>query len=157
LAFLSDERIGLRGKLAQFSTLKEVIARECGGLIGALALCCKGLNVHFLKFTDIQESEALRYYFSNTITESMKRCFGSGHSRPVSKDIVDFLERSMIGDESVLWIQTLEQKDDPIAKKLLESGILKEESYQVKFSSRMAERYYFKYLFPYRSEPAPKP
>jgi hypothetical protein len=143
--------------LAQFSTLKEVIAKECGGLIGALALCCKGLNFHFLKFTVIQESEALRYYFSNTITELMERCFGSGHSRPVSNDIADFLDRSLICDKSVLWIQTLEQKNDPIAKKLLESGILKEESYQVKFSSRMAERYYFKYLFPYRSEPAPKP
>jgi hypothetical protein len=156
LTFLSDEKIGLRGTLSQFSILKEVIARECGGLIGALALCCKGLNSHFQKFTVIQESEALRYFFSNTITELMERCFGSGHSRPVSNDIADFLERSMIGDESVLWIQTLEQKGDPIAKKLLESGILEEESYQVKFSSRMAERYYFRCLFPTRSSDLPQ-
>jgi hypothetical protein len=156
LAFLSVNSFGLGKKFEDCFELKTVIANECGGVIGALALCCDELNFHFQKLTAIQESEALRYYFSNSITELMERCFGSGHSRPVSKDIVDFLERFLIGDKSVLWIQTLEQKDDLIATKLLKSGILEDESYRVKFSSRMAERYYFRCLFPTRSSDLPR-
>jgi hypothetical protein len=158
LAFLSDNSFGLGKKFEDCFELKTVIANECGGVIGALALSCDELHNGFPKSETVAEDEALRFYFSNSITESMKRCFGSNHSRPVSNEVKDYLERFIVGEPATLSIQTLEEKDKATATTLLKSGILEvvEESNEVKFTSRMAERFYVRYLYPNRATKNPE-
>jgi hypothetical protein len=154
---LSTERCGLDEKFAQFSVLKNAIVKECGGLIGALALCCNEINFDFVKSVNPQESDALKYFFSEGITKSMQRCFGSGHSRPVSDEVKDFLSKLLVSGQDTVSIENLEKEDEPTVSTLLKAGILVNlDGRNAAFSSRMAQRYYFDLLFPGRAKENPR-
>jgi ATP/maltotriose-dependent transcriptional regulator MalT len=93
--FLELSVIGLPQKMKS-ETLKQVITRECGGLIGALRQSVDSLKERFAK--DIQPSETalLQHFLSNDLLPNMGRCFGDTHSAPIGNDFKTFLKNIMV-------------------------------------------------------------
>lgn len=149
LEFISDTTLGLHEKLQSFVQLKEMIATDCGGIIGALSICVRFLNNIFRQYSCPTEEQSIRAYFSMELTDDMERCFGPNHSQSITQDFVDFL-RNVFVNKELKRIDMTEQ-DEVVYYDLLKAGILVESKNIVDFSSEMARRYYFKQLFPNRS------
>jgi hypothetical protein len=152
--FLELSVIGLPQKMKS-ETLKQVIIRECGGLIGALRQSVDSLKERFAK--DIQPSETalLQHFLSNDLLSNMGRCFGDNHSAPIGNDFKMFLKKTLL-DEKQTLNNLANQQDDHSYSSLKKAGILVEfPDTTYGFSSPLAKRYYFKWIFPNRSLTTP--
>ena len=152
--FLELSVIGLPRKMKS-ETLKQVITRECGGLIGALRQSVDSLKHRFAK--DIQPSETalLQHFLSNDLLPNMGRCFGVTHSAPIGNDFKTFLKKIMLDEKQTLK-SLANQQDNHSYSSLKKAGILVEfPDTTYGFSSQLAKRYYFKWIFPNRSPTAP--
>ena len=96
--FIADPSIGLHEKFAEFTLLKNMIAVQCGGLIGALKISCSQINIAFSKEINVKESDALQLFLSKTIMGPFSRCFGSPVtlSDSGSAMFLDFLARMFL-------------------------------------------------------------
>jgi hypothetical protein len=85
----------------------------------------------------------------------MNRCFGSRLSSPIGDDFKVFLKKIMLSETQFLDSLSNEQ-DKQTYSSLKKAGILVELSDTTfGFSSQLAKRYYFQWLFPNRSHTAP--
>lgn len=158
IKFLENRAFGLQNKFQDFNILKRVIANECGGLIGALSVCCHAINLNFEHQSTPQEEEVLNFYFSKIVTKTMARWFGSNHSRSNSAKFNEFLTKCLVEFQPNVYVQFLEREDRNTSDRLLDSGILaiSKPTGTVDFSSRLAQRYYFDTLYPSRSSKQPE-
>jgi hypothetical protein len=88
-AFLEMPFIGLPEEM-QTETLKQVLIKECGGLIGALRQSVDSLKPQFAKGSKPPETVLLQLFLSNRLLLSMDRCFGVNHSVPIGNDFKKF-------------------------------------------------------------------
>ncbi|KAJ3194109.1 hypothetical protein HDU82_002567, partial [Entophlyctis luteolus] len=152
--FLELPVIGLP-KSMRFPSLIQVLVNECGGLIGALRLSVDSLKRRFAKDVAAPESALLQYSLSKEYVSAMDRCFGSAHSDPIGNDFKAFLKKIFV-DERVLPHKLVNPEDEQSYASLKKSGILVElGNGDFAFSSPLAKRYYFKWIFPNRSITAP--
>jgi hypothetical protein len=149
--FLDFSKIWLPEKMKQFQTLKNVIVKDSGGLVGAVRLSVDSLTETFMKDTAPPETSLLQHCFSNNFVQRMSRCFGSSHSRPIGDDLKDFLKRSLLNGK-ILLDKLDNQVDEASYSSLKKAGILVElPDTTFAFSSMLAKRYYFNWIFPNRS------
>ncbi|KAJ3262330.1 hypothetical protein HK103_002744 [Boothiomyces macroporosus] len=152
--FLELPGIGLPQQM-RYEKVKQVLIRECGGLIGALRQSIDSLQGRFAKDSQPSETALLQHFLSNDILSYMARCFGSAHSKPIGNDFKMFLKKIFVDDKLFLDGLTNEQDDDSYLT-LKKAGILvKFPDSTFGFSSQLAKRYYFKWVFPNRSKTAP--
>jgi hypothetical protein len=101
------------------------------------------------------ETVLLQHCFSDNFVQRMARCFGSGHSNPVGDDFKHFLKRCFSEDRAKLNGLMIQQDEDSYLS-LKKAGILVEfPDKTFGFTSLLAKRYYFKWIFPNRSETTP--
>ncbi|KAJ3399638.1 hypothetical protein HDU80_007706 [Chytriomyces hyalinus] len=152
--FLDFTVIGLPQSM-RFPTLKQIVINECGGLIGALRLSVDSLKQRFSKDFKPPEQSLLQYVLSNDYVSKMDRCFGSAHSDPIGDDFKKFLKRIFVKEEGRPQQLAIAENENTYA--LLEkTGILVElPDSTFAFSSPLAKRYYFKWVFPNRSSSMP--
>jgi hypothetical protein len=106
------------------------------------------------KNDEVEETVCLQYCLSFPFIRNMARCFGSVHSAPVGNDFKSFL-KGCFANEKGLDRFTNPQDNDSYSS-LKKAGILVEyPDSTFGFSSPLAKRYYFKWIFPGRSETAP--
>jgi hypothetical protein len=154
---LMDSPLGLGPELFS-QTMKDVIWKECGGLIGAVRLSIEKLKDTFKKSNYYTESNVLNYLFSRPVTQTMERCFGTGHLSPMDPKLQDFLKKCFIEDYSGVPPK-LDKEDEECLSRLKKSGVLvdeKEGSDMFSFSSPMAKRFYLNWLYPDRSTENPQ-
>ncbi|KAJ3327897.1 hypothetical protein HDU76_010942 [Blyttiomyces sp. JEL0837] len=132
-------------------TLKTLLINQCGGLIGALRQSVDSLKVRFLRDITPPELALLQHVLSENHLANMSRCFGSAHSDPIGDDFKLFLKRIFVNEK--FFPQTLANpKDEDSYWSRKKAGILVElPNATVIFSSLLAKRYYFKWIFPDRS------
>ncbi|TPX71022.1 hypothetical protein CcCBS67573_g06320 [Chytriomyces confervae] len=148
--FLDFTVIGLPQSM-RFPTLKQLVINECGGLIGALRLSVDSLKGRFSKDMEPPEQALLQYFLSKDYVTNMDRCFGSAHSRPIGEDFKKFLKRIFVKEEGQPQNLAVVEDEKSYAS-LKKSGILVElPDATFTFSSPLAKRYYFKWVFPNRS------
>lgn len=153
--FLDFLDIGLPKKMKSFPNLKDVLVQECGGIIGSLRLAVDSLKDAFMKDIHPTETDLLRHCFSNSFVQRMARCFGSRHSKPVGNDFKNFLKRCF-ADDLIQFNGLMNEEDNDAYSSLKKAGILVEyPDTTFGFSSPLAKRYYFKWIFPNRSLTAP--
>ncbi|KAJ1503809.1 hypothetical protein HMI54_005373 [Coelomomyces lativittatus] len=153
--FLDFSDIGLPEKMKLFLNLKAVLIQECGGLIGSLRLAIDSLKDAFMKDIHPTETALLHHCFSNSFVQRMARCFGSRHSKPVGDDFKNVLKRCFAGD-LIQLNGLMNEEDNDSYSSLKKAGILvKYPNTTFGFSSPLAKRYYFKWIFPNRSLTAP--
>jgi len=153
--FLDFSDIGLPQKMSIFPNLKSVLVNESGGLIAALRLSVDSLKESFMKDSHPTETALLQHSFSNAFVQRMARCFGSRHSKPVGDDFKHFLKKCFAEDRTHLNGLTNQQDEDSYSF-LKKAGILLEfPDSTFGFSSLLAKRYYFKWIFPNRSPTPP--
>jgi hypothetical protein len=154
--FLDFLDIGLPEKMKRFQTLKDVIVKDSGGLVAALRLSVDSLKENFMKDTRPPETSLLQHCFSNNFVQRMARCFGSSHSNPIGDDFKNFLKRCFVNEK--IQLNSLENPADVASySSLKKAGILVElPDTTFAFSSMLAKRYYFKWIFPKRSMFTPK-
>jgi hypothetical protein len=152
--FLELPVIGLPQKLKS-ETLKRVLIRECGGLIGALRLSIDSLEERFAKDIQPLETDVLQYFLSDKVLQSMTPCFGSAHALPIGPDFKTFMKKVFV-DKRLCPSGFTNPQDGESYSSLENAGILElPDSKSFGFSSPLAKRYYFKWLFPSRSETSP--
>ena len=152
--FLELSVLGLPRKM-QSETLKQVIIRECGGLIGALRQSVDSLKERFSKDIQPTETALLQHFLSNDLLPVMVRCFGAHHSAPIGNDFKKILIKILL-DEKQILNRLDNQQDNDSYSSLKRAGILVEyPDTTFGFSSPLAKRYYFKWVFPNRSLTAP--
>jgi hypothetical protein len=85
---------GLPGNTRQHKILKDVLVKECGGLVGALRLSIDAFVREFfsLKDNDVEETLCLQYCLTDPFVQNMASCFGSAHSYPAGNDFKRFLK-----------------------------------------------------------------
>ena len=85
----------------------------------------------------------------------MARCFGSAHSYPAGNDFKRFLKACF--ENKRIWCDSFTNlQDEDSYSSLKKAGILVElPDSSFGFSSPLAKRYYFKWIFPNRSQTAP--
>jgi hypothetical protein len=116
-----------------------------------LRLAVDSLKDAFMKDIHPTETTLLHHCFSNNFVQRMARCFGSRHSKPVGDDFKDFLKRCFSDDRTQLN-GLMHQEDNDSYSSLKKAGILVEfPDTTFGFSSPLAKRYYFKWIFPNRS------
>ncbi|TMW68091.1 hypothetical protein Poli38472_007763 [Pythium oligandrum] len=150
-AFLEKEN-GLH-KNMQYSTLMEILIRECKGHIGALRCAIDSLSYHFSKSSPTL-AEVLQFYFSSTFLGYMSRCYGSKHTSPTIPALQQFLIKCLVRDPTAgpIYLQQLSQEDESYLKRLTKAGIVTtDRGGFVRFMTPMSERYYTQWLFPYRA------
>ncbi|TPX74549.1 hypothetical protein CcCBS67573_g04185 [Chytriomyces confervae] len=148
--FLDFTVIGLPQSM-RFPTLKQLVINECGGLIGALRLSVDSLKGRFSKVMEPPEQALLQYFLSKDYVTNMDRCFGSAHSDPIGDDFKKFLKRIFVNEEGQPQKLAVVEDENSYAS-LKKSGILVElPDATFTFSSPLAKRYYFKWVFPNRS------
>jgi hypothetical protein len=155
--FLELSQIGLPANIREHRILKDILVRDSGGLVGALRLAINSLKgaFHSYKNAPIQESLCLQYCLSLPFVENMARCFGSVHSYPSGEDFKRFL-KNCLSDEKVPLKFLANQQDNDTYLSLKKSGILVgPPDANFGFSSQLAKRYYFRWIFPNRSETTP--
>jgi hypothetical protein len=91
--FLGMSVIGLPEEM-QCETLKQVMIKECGGLIGALRQSVDSLKERFAKGIQPSETALLQHFLSNSLLPKMDRCFGVNHSAPIGNDFKKILKKS---------------------------------------------------------------
>ena len=156
--FLEFTDIGLPVNMRDHKILKDVLVKESGGLVGALRLSINSLTGEFHSYRNcgISESLCLQYCLSLPFVQNMARCFGSGHSYPAGEDFKNFLQKCFENEKIQLNILS-NQQDEESYSSLKKAGILVELSDSTfSFSSQLAKRYYFKWIFPKRSDTAPE-
>lgn len=152
--FLELSVVGLPQKMKS-ETVKEVITKECGGLIGALRQSVDSLTERFAKDIEPSETALLQHFLSNDLLPNMGRCFGDTHSTPIGNDFKMFLKKIMVNEKQILNILANQQDIDSYSS-LKKAGILVElPDNTLEFSSQLAKRYYFKWIFPNRSLTSP--
>jgi hypothetical protein len=148
--FLELPVIGLPEKM-KTETVKHVLVRECGGLIGALRQSIDSLNDRFAKDIQPLEAAVLNYYFSVGLLNNMGRCYGSNHSTPFGNDFKEYLKRIWV-NEKLIQNGFSDERDNDSFLRLKKNGIIGETtSGYFGFSSPLAKRYYFKCIFPNRT------
>jgi energy-coupling factor transporter ATP-binding protein EcfA2 len=153
--FLDFSDIGLPEKMKLFPDLKAVLVKESGGLIASLRLAVDSHKDAFMQDMHPTETTLLHHCFSNNFVQRMARCFGSRHSKPVGDDFKNFLKRCFSDDRTQLN-GLMNQEDNDSYSSLKKAGILVEfPDTTFGFSSPLAKRYYFKWIFPNRSLTAP--
>ena len=153
--FLDFSDIGLPEKMSMFTNLKAVLVNESGGLIAALRLSIDFLKETFMKDNHPTETASLHLCFSNNFVQRMARCFGSRHSNPVGDEFKKFLKRCFAQDRTSLNGFMIQEDIDSYSS-LKKAGILLEfPDKTFGFSSPLAKRYYFNWIFPKRSVMVP--
>eukprot|EP00842_Homolaphlyctis_polyrhiza_P001903 jgi/Hompol1/2713/HPOL_006138-RA len=148
--FLDCDVIGLPRSM-RFATLKTLLINECGGLIGALRQSVDSLKGRFSKDSSPSELALLQHFLSNDYVANMTRCFGSAHSGPIGDDFKQFLKRIFV-NEKILPQLPINPKDQTSYSSLKKAGILVElPNATFVFSSHLAKRYYFNWMFPNRT------
>jgi hypothetical protein len=89
--FLDLPIIGLPDEMKS-DILKEVLIRDCGGLIGALRQSINALKEQFAKDSQPPAKALLQHFLSDKVLHRMTRCFGSAHSAPIGNDFRIFLK-----------------------------------------------------------------
>jgi hypothetical protein len=148
---------GLPPNIRHHKILKEVLVKECGGLVGALRMSIHAFinEIHSSKNGAIDEASCLQYCFSDSFAQHMARCFGSNHLNPVGNDLKSFL-KALFGNKNLCSYSFESAQDNKIFSALKKAGILADLSgNSVGFSSPLAKRYYFKWIFPKRTPDAP--
>jgi len=152
--FLELPVIGLPQTMKS-ETFKQVLIRECGGLIGALRQSIDFLKDRFAKDAQPPETALLQFFLSDELLPGITRCFGSAHSAPIGNDFKLFLKKVLV-DEKPFQNGFANPQDDDSFSSLKKAGILVElPDSSVGFSSSLAKRYYFKWIFPNRSRTRP--
>ena len=155
IQFLEFSDIGLLQKMRNFSYLKSILVKEAGGLVAALRIAVDSLTQEFIKDYEPTETALLQYCFSNIFVRRMSRCFGSKHSNPIGDDFKNFLKKTFV-DKRTKSTSFTSKEDEKSYSSLKKAGILVEfpgETFG--FSSLLAKRYYFKWIFPNRCEENP--
>ena len=90
--------------------MKDVIVRECGGLVGALRLSINALNGEFFTFknANVRETLCLQYCLSDSIADRMSCCFGSAHTE---NDLKMFLKGCF--KNKITWCKGFENQQEP--------------------------------------------
>jgi hypothetical protein len=149
---------GLPENIRQHKMLKDVLVKECGGLVGALRLSIDALEREFFssKKNEVKETLCLQYCLTDSFVQNMARCFGSAHSSPVESDFKRFLKECFQNNKMSCSDGFTNLQDEDSYSSLKKAGILVEISVShFGFSSPLAKRYYFKWIFPNRSQTAP--
>jgi hypothetical protein len=137
--------------------LKNLLIKECGGLVGALRLSIDALEREFFSSKNeyVEEALCLQYCLSDSFARNMARCFGSAHSYPVGIDFKKFLKGCF--ENKSIWRSCFTNlQDDDSYSSLRKAGILVElPDASFGFSSPLAKRYFFKWIFPDRSQTTP--
>ena len=151
IEFLELPVIGLPPDMRN-ETLKHVISRECGGLIGALRQSVDSLKERFRK--NHTEADLLQHFLSETLLFKMGRCFGDKHSSQIGYNFRVLLNKIIFAENQN--VKSLEEQDMDSYSSLLKAGILVQfPDKSFGFSSPLAYRYYFQWLFPNRSSTPP--
>lgn len=90
--FLEMPDIGLPPNSIGAMTLKHVIVRECGGLIGALRQSVDSIGNRYSKDVRPSEEDLLQYFLSVQVLSFLDRCFGETHSIPMGYNFKLFLK-----------------------------------------------------------------
>ncbi|OWY90966.1 Crinkler (CRN), partial [Phytophthora megakarya] len=129
-----------------------VIIRECAGHIGALRIFIDSV-VKFFEKTPPQQQEVLAFCFSETVVQAMGPLYGRRHVIPSDIEFQTFLIKCLLDDSMPLPMQYDERS---CFIRLMKTGIIARDAKSfVKFTSPLATRYYFKYLFPKRGHHNP--
>jgi hypothetical protein len=153
--FLDLADIGLPGKMKSCHILKAVLVKQSGGLIAALRLSVDFLKEEYMYDHKPTETAMLQSCFSNQFLDRMARCFGSGHSLPIGEDFQYLLKRFLVDESYELTKWSMPEDQDPFLS-LKKSGLLVELSdTSFGFSSPLAKRYYFRWIFSNRSHLVP--
>jgi energy-coupling factor transporter ATP-binding protein EcfA2 len=148
--FLEMSVIGLPERL-KIDKLKQVITRECGGLIGALRQSVDSLKERFAKDAKPSEPALLQHFLSNDLLSNMCRSFGETHSDPIENDSKRFLKMIMV--DGVFTKSWTDQQDQDTYSLLKNTGVLIEfPNKTFGFSSQLAKRYYYNKIFPDRAK-----
>ncbi|KUF86723.1 hypothetical protein AM587_10001003 [Phytophthora nicotianae] len=135
----------------RFPTLVKVMIRECNGHIGSLRISIDAIYEHFRRVGARTEEELLAFYLSGTFVELMGRCFGSEHTTPATSNQQKFLSTCLFCDPRCQPLaQQLSRDEHECFTRLKKAGIVTEVGGYVWFSSPLAGRYYYKWLFPGR-------
>ena len=78
--------------------MKQVIIRECGGLIGALRQSIDALAERFYE-EHLNPPEPA--FLSKDLLEKISRCFGSVHSILILNDFKMFLKKNMVDEKQI--------------------------------------------------------
>lgn len=161
---LSDEEVR---QLFEFSnglpprmrsvTLEELIVRESNGNPAVVRTFIDCIATDFGKAT-LSEHELVQYCFSDKIMVTMGRAFGCEHSSRLTPRLRNHLAKALSHDPTRGQLNMQRFDDDEISclTKLFQSGIiLHGHDGYVRFSSPLAERYYYKWLFPNRRYRSP--
>jgi hypothetical protein len=152
--FLESPIIGLPQNM-QYETLIDKIAEQSGGLIGALRRSVDFLRERFGKDTRPSEVELLQNYLSEHLMPYLNRCFSSRHSYPIGNDFKMILKKILANEKPTLNLLANEQDNEAFSF-LKMAGILVDDGSSVCFSSPLAKRFYFQWIFPNRSATDPE-
>jgi hypothetical protein len=148
---------GLPANIRQHKVLKDVLVKECGGLVGTLRLSINALKAEFFSSKNdvVEETLCLQYCLNDPFVQNMARCFGGAHSYPVGNDFKRFLKECF--ENKRTWREGFTNvQDDDSYSSLKKAGILVElRDSSFGFSSPLAKRYYFDWIFPNRSKTTP--
>ena len=138
--------IGLLDKMNN-QTLKDLLVKECGGLVAALRLSVDSLTDAFTKDVAPQEVALLQHCLSKSFVDRMARCFGSSHSTQISDNLKQCLKQCFASER----VQSTDFNIEELTY-LKKAGILVElADNTVEFSSPLAKRYYSQWIFPNRA------
>ena len=129
--------------------------RLCGGLIGALTQSASNLRDRFAKDAKPSETALLQHFLSNHLLPDIGRCFGNTHSAFIGNDYKMFLQKIIL-EPNVIPKNLDNQNDMDSFLSLKKAGILVElPNNSVAFSSQLAKRYFFKWMFSNRALESP--
>ncbi|RKP17988.1 hypothetical protein ROZALSC1DRAFT_23665 [Rozella allomycis CSF55] len=137
----SNNGLGLPNHL-QFASLVSCITSECNGLIATLRLAITTIEIAYIE-KNPTESELLQFYLSRRMTQVMARCFGSAH-----KKVPDHLKCHLIS--CLNGPCDMPNEKDEYLILLQKCGILVTNGTKFDYSSPLARRYFFRWLFPIR-------
>ena len=143
--------------MSKKENLKQLIIRECNGLVGALRMSVQSLTQKESgeDVSSLTENDLIVKYLSKLTLGYMKRCFGGAHMSATGL-LKEALIKCIFEEPIVIKALTLENDKQDCYKKLLKCGILTINAEgKTEFSSPMALKYYMEYLFPERSSENP--
>ena len=119
--FLEMPFIGLPKRM-QSETLKQVIIRECGGLIGALRVSIDSLQERFDKDVQPSETALLQHFLSNLLVQNLHRCFGNSLFIRIGNNFKTILKKLLVNEKLYQNCLTDEQ-DHEFYSSLEKAGI----------------------------------
>jgi len=132
--------------------IRHAIIRECCGIIGAVRLAVMKLCERFDQ-DSAAESQILQFFFSDNFSQHLDRLF-SVHLGSILPVFRDFLKACFV--QTTTRPMLLDSESKKILVQLLKGGVLEEVSWDsFRFSSPLAKRFYFGYVFPNRSMVVP--